>query len=45
MAAGRPARRVTLLDVPTYTQYVARGLLIFAAVLLNRARNTRSLPT
>ena len=27
---------MTLLDIPIYTQYVVRGLLIFAAVLINR---------
>ncbi len=31
---------MTLLDIPVYTQYVVRGLLIFAAVLLNRAQKT-----
>lgn len=29
---------MTLLDIPVYTQYVVRGLLIFAAVLLNRVQ-------
>jgi sugar transport system permease protein len=29
---------MTLLDVPSYRQYIIRGLLIFVAVLLNRAR-------
>jgi len=29
---------MTLLDVPSYRQFVIRGLLIFVAVLLNRAR-------
>lgn len=32
---------MTLLDVPIYTQYVVRGLLIFAAVLLNRVQTTK----
>jgi len=27
---------MTLLDIPIFTQYVVRGLLIFAAVLINR---------
>lgn len=31
---------MTLLDVPSYRQYIIRGLLIFVAVLLNRARIT-----
>ncbi len=31
---------MTLLDVPSYRQYILRGLLIFAAVLLNRARKS-----
>lgn len=31
---------MTLLDVPSYRQYIVRGLLIFVAVLLNRARKT-----
>jgi sugar transport system permease protein len=35
---GVIANGMTLLDIPIYTQYVVRGLLIFAAVLLNRAR-------
>ena len=29
---------MTLLDVPIYTQYVVRGMLIFAAVLINRVQ-------
>jgi ribose/xylose/arabinose/galactoside ABC-type transport system permease subunit len=29
---------MTLLDVPVYDQYVVRGMLIFAAVLLNRVQ-------
>jgi ribose/xylose/arabinose/galactoside ABC-type transport system permease subunit len=29
---------MTLLNVAPYTQYIAKGLLIFAAVLVNRAR-------
>lgn len=32
---------MTLLDVQPYTQHVVRGLLIFAAVLLNRAHAPR----
>lgn len=35
---GVIANGMTLLDIPVYTQYVVRGMLIFAAVLLNRAR-------
>ena len=35
---GVIANGMTLLDVPSYWQFVIRGLLIFAAVLLNRAR-------
>ena len=31
---------MTLLDIPIYTQYVVRGLLIFAAVLINRFQVT-----
>lgn len=31
---------MTLLNVPSYRQYIIRGLLIFVAVLLNRARKT-----
>jgi ribose/xylose/arabinose/galactoside ABC-type transport system permease subunit len=31
---------MTLLDIPIYTQYVVRGLLIFAAVLINRFQMT-----
>ena len=27
---------MTLLDVPIYNQYIVRGMLIFAAVLINR---------
>lgn len=30
---------MTLLDIPIFTQYVVRGLLIFAAVLINRLQN------
>jgi sugar transport system permease protein len=33
---------MTLLDIPIYTQYVVRGLLIFAAVLLNQFQTTRT---
>jgi ribose/xylose/arabinose/galactoside ABC-type transport system permease subunit len=29
---------MTLLDIPVYTQYVVRGMLIFGAVLLNHAQ-------
>ena len=32
---------MTLLDIPIYTQYVVRGLLIFAAVLVNRVQVAR----
>jgi ABC-type xylose transport system permease subunit len=32
---------MTLLDTPIYRQYVVRGLLIFAAVLLNRVQHAR----
>ena len=35
---GVIANGMTLLNIPVYTQYVVRGALIFAAVLLNRAR-------
>ena len=35
---GVLANGMTLLNVPSYTQYVVRGLLIFAAVLLNRVQ-------
>jgi ribose/xylose/arabinose/galactoside ABC-type transport system permease subunit len=35
---GVIANGMTLLDVPSYWQFVIRGMLIFAAVLLNRAR-------
>src|SRR5262249_21663120 len=35
---GVVANGMTLLDTPSYTQYVVRGILIFAAVLLNRAQ-------
>ncbi|HLJ55759.1 MAG TPA: ABC transporter permease [Chthonomonadaceae bacterium] len=31
---------MTLLDIPIFTQYVVRGLLIFAAVLVNRMQAT-----
>jgi ribose/xylose/arabinose/galactoside ABC-type transport system permease subunit len=31
---------MTLLNIPVFTQHVVRGLLIFAAVLLNRARGS-----
>ena len=37
---GVIANGMTLLDIPSYRQYIIRGLLIFAAVLLNRARKT-----
>lgn len=33
---------MTLMDIPIYTQYVVRGMLIFAAVLINGMRNRRS---
>ncbi|MCS6862969.1 MAG: ABC transporter permease, partial [Abditibacteriales bacterium] len=33
---------MTLLDVPVFMRYVVQGLLIFAAVLLNRARGADS---
>lgn len=33
---------MTLLDVPVFTRYVVQGLLIFAAVLLNRAQGADS---
>jgi ribose/xylose/arabinose/galactoside ABC-type transport system permease subunit len=32
---------MTLLDVPPYSQYVVRGFLIFAAVLVNRVQQSR----
>lgn len=32
---------MTLLDVPVYNQYIIRGMLIFAAVLLNRAQEAK----
>lgn len=32
---------MTLLDVPVYNQYIIRGMLIFAAVLLNRAQEIK----
>ena len=35
---GIIANGMTLLDIPSYRQYIVRGLLIFAAVLLHRAR-------
>lgn len=35
---GIIANGMTLLDIPSYRQYIVRGLLIFAAVLLYRAR-------
>jgi ribose/xylose/arabinose/galactoside ABC-type transport system permease subunit len=35
---GVIANGMILLGIPIYTQYVVKGLLIFAAVLLNRAR-------
>lgn len=35
---GILANGMTLLDVPSYRQFIIRGLLIFVAVLLNRAR-------
>lgn len=35
---GVIANGMTLLDIPIYTQYIVKGLLIFTAVLLNRAR-------
>jgi ribose/xylose/arabinose/galactoside ABC-type transport system permease subunit len=38
---GVIANGMTLLDIPAYTQYIARGLLIFAAVLLNQAQKDR----
>jgi ribose/xylose/arabinose/galactoside ABC-type transport system permease subunit len=37
---GVIANGMTLLDTPTYWQYAIRGILIFAAVLMNRARST-----
>ena len=33
---------MTLLDIPIYTQYVVRGLLIFAAVFVNRFQITNT---
>jgi ribose/xylose/arabinose/galactoside ABC-type transport system permease subunit len=33
---------MTLLNIPVYTQYVVRGLLIFGAVLLNRAQHAQT---
>jgi ribose/xylose/arabinose/galactoside ABC-type transport system permease subunit len=33
---------MTMLEVPIYTQYVVRGLLIFAAVLINRVQIKRA---
>jgi ribose/xylose/arabinose/galactoside ABC-type transport system permease subunit len=33
---------MTLLDIPIYTQYVVRGLLIFAAVLINRLQGSKT---
>jgi ribose/xylose/arabinose/galactoside ABC-type transport system permease subunit len=38
---GVVANGMTLLDIPIYTQYVVRGLLIFGAVLLNRMQGAR----
>jgi len=35
---GIIANGMTLLDIPSYRQYIVRGLLIFAAVMLNRTR-------
>jgi ribose/xylose/arabinose/galactoside ABC-type transport system permease subunit len=35
---GVVANGMTLMDIPIYTQYVVRGVLIFGAVLLNRAQ-------
>lgn len=35
------ANGMVLLDVPVYRQYMVRGLLIFAAVLLNRAQQRK----
>ncbi len=32
---------MTLMDTPVYTQYVVRGLLIFAAVLLNKVQKSK----
>jgi ribose/xylose/arabinose/galactoside ABC-type transport system permease subunit len=37
---GVIANGMTLMDTPSYWQFVIRGMLIFAAVLLNRARST-----
>lgn len=37
---GVIANGMTLMDIPSYRQYIIKGLLIFAAVLLNRARKT-----
>lgn len=39
---GVVANGMTLLDIPIYQQYVVRALLIFGAVLLNRARAVES---
>ena len=32
---------MTLLNVPIYTQYILRGSLIFAAVLINRIQKAK----
>jgi ribose/xylose/arabinose/galactoside ABC-type transport system permease subunit len=33
---------MTLLNVPTYNQYIVRGVLILVAVLLNRMQERRT---
>jgi ribose/xylose/arabinose/galactoside ABC-type transport system permease subunit len=38
---GVVANGMTLMDVPVYRQYMVRGLLIFGAVLLNRAQGAK----